>query len=710
MTTGELIDYIKSQLNKNIPKYLIISRLIEVGWRMEDIEEGFSNIEPKVALPVAEPIKPVEPQVFEPVIQPVELEKPTVEPVVEPLKQEEPKKIWTPIVVEPKTVDVSKPSAIELYNLEIEQAEKPVVEVASMEEAPKTITHKFEVSNIEIPKEEAPVEALVEMPAEELIPTINKEVKPSSEYLDLQRDSQAILDPYIDNAPVVKANMSDVVPRTAMISSYSQDILSANTTEESPKPVIQKKSIIKILIVILICSFVGGMVFAFVSGSIKLPGFKKSFSIVKKDPRSIILNTPNNISKLKSYKIESEVTVSSPSFSSITTGLASGEAVTSKDKESIAIIVKGMANHVNNKLVFDNLVTLKSSILENDIVSDWKYDGSTFYVSVPDLNLVIGKDAPAPALVQLTPDQLGTMVPQFSPEIADMIKKVDIYNVMSEGVPLYVRTEATSIVKEFINSTEYTGKGKEDIHGVSTYHYELTADRPSTKKLVGSLVDLLTMKLPADQRQNLDEAIGASSITAFEVWIGENDDNLYQIKFTLNMPLSRVLGLNDSGIGDNEVKLEWRTTYFDIDVENKIDMPSDAIDMKTFINNKKDTKIKSMASAFLAQATVFKNAVGSYGSRSNPTGSCTNPNPSSLFSPKGHKKSADTAIASISASMNSLLSDTNGLGSCYSTSTAWAIALPLFSNPDPANPSYYCTDSSGNTTTLTNAITGPICK
>ena len=54
MTTGELIDYIKSQLNKNIPKYLIISRLIEVGWRMEDIEEGFSNIEPKVVEPGAE--------------------------------------------------------------------------------------------------------------------------------------------------------------------------------------------------------------------------------------------------------------------------------------------------------------------------------------------------------------------------------------------------------------------------------------------------------------------------------------------------------------------------------------------------------------------------------------------------------------------------------------------------------------------------------
>ena len=44
MTTESLIDYIKKELNKNVSKELIISRLSGVGWHMDDIEEGFSMI------------------------------------------------------------------------------------------------------------------------------------------------------------------------------------------------------------------------------------------------------------------------------------------------------------------------------------------------------------------------------------------------------------------------------------------------------------------------------------------------------------------------------------------------------------------------------------------------------------------------------------------------------------------------------------------
>jgi hypothetical protein len=44
MTTPELIEYITKQKEKNISKEIIVSKLSASGWRMEDIEEGFSSI------------------------------------------------------------------------------------------------------------------------------------------------------------------------------------------------------------------------------------------------------------------------------------------------------------------------------------------------------------------------------------------------------------------------------------------------------------------------------------------------------------------------------------------------------------------------------------------------------------------------------------------------------------------------------------------
>ena len=280
-----------------------------------------------------------------------------------------------------------------------------------------------------------------------------------------------------------------------------------------------------------------------------------------------------------------------------------------------------------------------------------------------------------------------------------------------------VSVDPKSLSKEFVVALEYREMESEFIHGVDTYHYEMTASRPVTKKMLGDLAELLIAQLPPDQKSNMDEAIGASDINSFEVWIGKNDQNLYQFKFILNVPLSKVLGLNDSGIAGNEVNLNWMTTFYDVGVENNIAMPTDSIKVEDFVKNIKDTKIKNIISIFKPETTLFKNAIGSYGLRSNPMGSCTNPNPGSLFSPQGHAKGADTAISAISNSMISLLTATNGAGSCYSTSGAWALSAPLFTlktNNSPADiqstPVFYCTDSSGIITTLSTAITGPACK
>ncbi len=726
MITLDLIKYIKSQIDKSVPEDLIISHLSSVGWHMEDIEEGITKVKSIIAIPGKDNNTSDKVQEKE---EPIEIKNvydkyhESIEGVTGfPLEEKLP--INAPLEVEKK---------VEIKEEILE--EKP-------EEKINEIIEKIEEKEIEekLPIEDTPIKAeekavVVETPVENIVETpkiwIPKNVEPK--IIEQEVVKHLEVEPYLlevepkkdipsvsvtplkveeEKSPVVEISnpqnqvaVIDSFSKKAMISSYFQDVISANKEEEIIAP-IKKRSFLKWGIVVLSILIISGMVFAFVEGYLKIPGSNFSLFVVKKDSKNIILNAPLNISKLKSYKVETNINISSPSLSNITTGLSSGEVVTSNEKDRASIKIQGATNHVDGKSVFDYILNFKSSILKNDIVSDLKYNGTNLSISVPDLTQFIGENAPSPTIVSVEPSNLGLIINELSPQIQDLIRKIDSNNIISNGIPESISNDVASSFKSFTENLQSVYKGEDDIHGIKTYHYELTSDRQSTKNLLNSLVDIFVTNLSQNQKNKINEVIGSSTINSLELWTGENDDNLYQVKFTLSTPLSRVLGLNDSGIAGNEVELEWITTYYDLNVENNIVMPSNQISMDGFIKNIKDLKIKNIISSFKPQATSFYNSIGSYGKRSNPTGSCTNPNPGSLFSPLGHAKGADGAIGSISSSMNSLLLATNGAGSCYSDSLSWALSVPLSIN----NNSYYCTDSSGNISTLLIPIKGTICK
>ena len=702
MITPDLIEYIKIQLNKNIPKDLVISNLLGVGWRMEDIEDGFLNIEP---IQTVQPTQQIEKEEVKNNIDkyrepPDGTELPTEKEEVKsaPKSSLDLLKVWVPTNI--------KPVIIPARSATVAGGEEEKVEEVKIEEVKKD-EKKEEIKKVEVKEVGKEVELFnLELKGEVREPTTF--IKPFIPSVPPITPPSSIPSKISTPSSVVLNAMSDIAPKTAMLSSYSKDILSATIKEEKVKTSSgNKKWILKIGILIIILSLVGGMVFAFVEGYIKVPWSKLSFLIVKKDPKVIVLNAPSTISNLISYKVDTNINISSPSLSNITIGLSSGEVVTSKEKDSISINVKGLVNHVADKTVFDYIFNLKSSLLENEITTDWKSDGTNLFITVPDLTQIFGNEAPTPTTVSLSRNQFGLVVPEFSTTVQDLIKKVDIYNILSSETPLYVKEQTLSILKEFIGTLEYVDKGKENIHGIETSHYEVTATRPATKKLLSSLVGLFSLQFTDEEKKNLDEALGASSISSFEVWVGKNDDNLYQTKFTLNAPLSRILWLNDSGIADGEVKLDFISTYYDLNIPNNIIMPTEqVINMEQFINNIKDIKIKNVISSFKPHTIIFKNAVGSYGKKINTLGSCTNPDSGSIFSPLGHVKGADTVVSSISSSISSLLLLTKGEGSCFSTSKAWALGAPLNTTPV----SFYCADSEGTTTTLLAPITGTVCS
>lgn len=775
MITLDLVEYIKSQLNKNISKQSIITNLSEVGWKVEDIEEGFGRIEkdtPAQEIKEEKAVEKEEVKKFDPYREIPEGES---SPAKEIIKEDTPStleslKIWVPSSVTPKIEEIKEvakeedkeeptpqKTGIEPFKFEMGKGtqafsqampitpapiipSQPIIKEASsidLNILPKVESAKIE-SKIELTSEpkiepiipKAEVKQQIETPIGEFIPTLNKAPIINSVIKETPSVTQA--PPVIQPLPATPSplkvfseikrpsilatspiNMSGIVPKNAMLSSYNQDILLSSKKEEV-NGLQKNRSFLKWGIGIIALAIIGGMIFAFVEGYLKFPGSKFSFAVVKKDPKTIILNAPQNISLLKSYKVDTIVNISSPSLSNITIGLSSGEAVASDDKDSLTLNSKGLVNHSNEGLIFDYLLNLKGTTFVNEIVSGIKYDGSQLAITVPDLNDFIGSSAPSPATVILVPNQLGLITPELPMNMQSLIKKLDIYDIASKGVPLYVENEISSIFSNFINSLNYSEKEEDTIRGVKTYHYELTADRVATKKLLGSLSDLFIMDLTENQKKNLDEALGSSVITSMDVWVGENDDNIYQFKFAIKAPLSKMIGVNDSGIANNEVNLDWATTYYDLDVTNNISMPTEKITIDEFINNIKDIKIKNIISSFKPQATMLKNAIGNYG-KINTLGSCSAPVSGSLFSPLGHSKGANTAVSAISNSMNTLLLATNSNASCYSNSKAWALSAPLFnkvaqSDPQTSNDTYYCADSTGLITTLATPILGAVCK
>ena len=118
-------------------------------------------------------------------------------------------------------------------------------------------------------------------------------------------------------------------------------------------------------------------------------------------------------------------------------------------------------------------------------------------------------------------------------------------------------------------------------------------------------------------------------------------------------------------------------------------------------------KVKDALNSFQLYSNSFHNSLGDYGSKSNSSGSCSNPKSGSLFSPVGHKSSASIPVGGIASTLTTIIKLTGDSATCYSTSSTWAVAFPISSD----SKNFYCVDSKGSTfNNLTENITSALCK
>ncbi len=667
MITSDLISYIKKQQLNNKSKESIVSILIKVGWHPSDVEEGFLTIEnelkPKINLEEKKADININSniEIFNKELSAPEISKAENENKDVP-------RVWTPMVVPIK--DPIKVEEKFIQSKEIEKVEEKKEELIPTLIPKPTINSSGPIKN-------------------DAIKTENQKTIPTTSFL------------------------ASNLPKSAMIASYSNDLLSANRQQEE---VVKKKgkNLIKWYILGLAIILVSFIAWVFVTGYINIDDFNLSF--IKKDPKVLLLNNSKTLSALNSYKTETKIEISSPSFANISTGLISGEAVNSQDKDSISITTLGKINQSGGSILSDNIVTIKSSRLQSDIVTNIKNNDSDLFVGIPDLSEIIKENTPLSAIVKINEQEFNLISPLFSGNLGVELSKLNLYKIISSGMSSFVDNETLGVYDEFINTVEIIEKGAEKIKDVDTYHYSITPDRQVSKKLLSKIYENFTLNHEEEDQIKLDQIIGSITVDSFDVWIGQNDNNIYQYSVVLDVPLSKIIGFEDKSIGDKVVTFDWKTTYYDFNISNEILIPEISVPATVFVNSVKEAKLKNEIFSFKQVATNFFSTEKSYGSKSNSSGSCMNPTSGSLFSPVGHKKDSTLAVSEISDLLNKVMEKTNGTGFCYSTANAWSLTIPISDDYNPSSPtageyrSYYCVDNTGTQKDLIIPPTGVVCK
>jgi hypothetical protein len=442
-----------------------------------------------------------------------------------------------------------------------------------------------------------------------------------------------------------------------------------------------------------------------VEGYIKIPNINIPF--IKKDSRTVLLESFIKFPTLNSYKVKTTSIVSLPSFANITAGLMGGEVVSSNDKESFSYQIEGRVNKENpNSSFFDYDIVIDSSIFKNKVKTNFKSDGINFFMDIPDLSTIFEKDTPPVGIVSIPNERLMEISNIFPDHIKEKVSNINLAKLLPTSNSSFLSQEFSSSFKNFVEDIKIIKKGEEEINGVNTLHYSIETERDSLKNLLVNILDTIFINLEEDQLANIKENIGSVSVNSLEVWLSKKDDYVYKYKISLTIPLSKVIGLEDKGIANNEVTLDIETIYSDLNIKNDFSMPLSVINLDDLLNSINDIKIKNTISSFKPLAQIMKNALGNFGSKSNLTGSCIEPVPGSLFSPLGHTKGASTIVGTIASTMNQIVSQNSGVPLCFSTSKDWAISLPLSSTPNI----YFCVDSSGNSIVLNEPLAKSVCK
>lgn len=694
MITDELVSYIETQLKKNTPREIITSRLLQAGWNPLDVEEGFLAIAPASSVPL--PARQASASTDTVVHTDPYRESPQIK-TTPPLEQKESPKVWIPTQVKPIEQEISTPQT-ESASVDIRDTVSPLIgEVSS---SPK---FQSKVYVYVIPTEDATATEAANVIKEDLLPALApKELQAGHEDSPQAISSPVVTESHAVNPPVrndISAGKS-VQGFQAQPGDFASSVVMADTLLKTEN----KKHSWKNTFLILVIFAIGAFVFALSAGYIPPSLFQ--FSLIKKDPKDLLVSASAILAKHESYKTATNLTISSPLFSDITSGLLTGEPVASSDRDSISFT---MLRTVQNEpeSISRSVVSTKSSIFPTVIQAEIISARDLQYFIFPDLSQFFPSADARSGSVTVPDGDLSTLIHELPLVFGVSVEESDRGQILSKGVSPSMKAEIKDAFKELVAEISVNEKTPEKIRDVETYHYNINVDRPTMKKFLTRIFLASGVEFSAKAKPLIEEALGSVSVNSFEVWVGKASGTIAQYKIVLSTPLSKVLGLNDNGIAGNEVMLELQTTFYDFDIPtNTITIPENATPLPLFIQTVRDFKIKSILTSFQTQAKNLQKIEGRYGVKANTSGSCASPTNGSLFSPLGHTSKASTPVGAIAQSMNILLGSATHPPVCHSNASSWMVAVPLVSDPN----AIFCSDSTGALKTLQAMPNGTSCK
>jgi len=491
-----------------------------------------------------------------------------------------------------------------------------------------------------------------------------------------------------------------------MMSSYSKDYLSAGKLKKKISNK-KKSNFLKTFFVILIVFILGAVILFFTKTNRLKIDISSLF--IKKNPKVILMNSARNFRLLKSYKVKTEIDFSSPLLADITSSLENNAATYSNDKDWFLLDWNGLVSkrNINSSSIASYDLNLKSSLLKESIITSIDFKNEDLFIKVPNLKFALGNKAPLVGIVSIKNNQLDQLKTLLPSNIQQKISNLKLSKIFPNNFLDYLNGPIPIFFNNFVSNMNFTKEAEETISGVKTYHYSISLSQLSLKNFLDNILNIISPNISKVDKTNLDRIFKATSVKSFDVWIGKKDENIYQYKFVLNIPLSKIFGLEDKSLINKKVTLSWQTTYSDLNIPNNIIFPTNYINFNDFMRNMKDLSLRNTIYSFSSSANEMKNTIGNYGKKSNKTGSCIEPTKGSLFSPTNQPKGSGDAVKAITNILNSIITQTtDGTPLCYSTPTTWAIASPRIIDSNY----YFCADSTGVSTILTKPITRALCK
>jgi hypothetical protein len=646
MVTGELADFIRIEIERNVSQEAITAKLLAVGWNPEDIAEGLTEIKtlnaPAKAVPKVE-----EPQIAKPQTQ-----------AFDPYRE-------SPVSLPSQPVSSPAP-------------------VSSASAQPAT-TFRYKVPSAS--QESAPL-----MP-------------------DLRPKSLGDMQNQVSNI-VYQPPKADLPPPSLeqYQNKLEQIVVQPTNITKAPPIVPQRKSnhffrtLFFIILILLLC---GGGFYSYTKGYIKLP-FEVPF--LKKDPHQVLSLVPSAMTETKSFKSSMDVKATFPAVGQLIGMLMGGGANPSSNTDFINLhtdLLYSDEGDIGKKV--DASITGTSSLVAQASTLGLRNIGGVTYLKVSDVQSLVPKDTPIPSgWISVSKSDIESLYALAKEDGQTLPPKEDkdaILNLFSS----FSWKSVVDVIPD-TNSVSIKENASEKIGNIDTHHYSISVDSAMTKKLIHSLANSYGFKFSEQEWVEVDKVLSAVSINTFDVWIGKNDMRLYKTNVVVTVPLTKVLNLEDKNLSANTLRLEFTNAYSDFNMPINIAIPTDAIPSLYVVDNinksMKDAVSKSLMQTLTFSFGQLRDKDGSYGYKSNSSGSCANPTVGSLFSPTGHKKTASEPVAMIAENIIRFIDVSNGQSLCYSTTSMWAISLPTVKD----NTKYLCADSTGALLETSTQLAGPVCK